>query len=180
MGNANINMMSEMIDILENDIDKHDIISIYAKLLIVYKWAKPVISDFISFILQDSEEDCQLFSRVEFNSDVILDVEIIPESGFKLAKFNKRSNGKLIINKGCKEIKEHAFNAFSCKNIYLPSTLTRFEYSELSMVKNVYYDGTKSEFIKLLDTSEWWDVVDSVGSDVYCVDDRIRWNEVII
>ena len=61
MGNANINMMSEMIDILENDIDKHDIISIYAKLLIVYKWAKPAISDFISFIMQDSEEDCQLF-----------------------------------------------------------------------------------------------------------------------
>ena len=61
MGNANINMMYDMIDILENDIDKHDIISIYAKLLIVHKWAKPVISDFISFILQDSEEDCQAF-----------------------------------------------------------------------------------------------------------------------
>ena len=61
MGNANINMMYDMINTLENDIDKHDIISIYAKLLIVYKWAKPVISSFISFILQDSEEDCQLF-----------------------------------------------------------------------------------------------------------------------
>ena len=61
MDNANINMMYNMIGILENDIDKHDIISIYAKLLIVYKWAKPVISDFISFIMQDSEEDCQLF-----------------------------------------------------------------------------------------------------------------------
>ena len=61
MGNANINMMYDMINILEDDIDKHDIISIYAKLLIVHKWAKPVISDFISFILQDSEEDCQLF-----------------------------------------------------------------------------------------------------------------------
>ena len=61
MGNANINMMYDMINTLENDIDKHDIISIYAKLLIVHKWAKPVISDFISFILQDSEEDCQLF-----------------------------------------------------------------------------------------------------------------------
>ena len=61
MGNANIKMMYDMIGILENDIDKHDIISIYAKLLIVYKWAKPVISDFISFILQDSEEDCQSF-----------------------------------------------------------------------------------------------------------------------
>ena len=62
----------------------------------------------------------------------------------------------------------------------MPSSLTRFEYSELSMVKNVHYDGTKSDFIKLLDTSEWWDEVDSVGCDVYCVDDRIRWNEVII
>ena len=62
----------------------------------------------------------------------------------------------------------------------MPSSLTRFEYSELSMVKNVHYDGTKSDFIKLLDASEWWDEVDSVGSDVYCVDDRIRWNEVII
>ena len=61
MGNANINMMYDMINILEDDIDKHDVISIYAKLLIVHKWAKPVISDFISFILQDSEEDCQLF-----------------------------------------------------------------------------------------------------------------------
>lgn len=61
MGNANIDMMYDMIGILENDIDKHDIISIYAKLLILYKWAKPVISSFISFILQDSEEDCQLF-----------------------------------------------------------------------------------------------------------------------
>ena len=61
MGNSTINMMSEMIDILEDDIDKHDIISIYAKLLIIHKWAKSVISDFISFILQDSEEDCQLF-----------------------------------------------------------------------------------------------------------------------
>ena len=61
MDNANINMMYDMINILEDDIDKHDVISIYAKLLIVHKWAKPVISDFISFILQDSEEDCQLF-----------------------------------------------------------------------------------------------------------------------
>ena len=61
MGNANINMMYDMINILEDDIDKHDVISIYAKLLIVHKWAKPVISDFISFILQDSEEDCQSF-----------------------------------------------------------------------------------------------------------------------
>ena len=61
MDNANINMMYNMIGILENDIDKHDIISIYAKLLIVHKWAKPVISDFISFIMHDSEEDCQLF-----------------------------------------------------------------------------------------------------------------------
>ena len=61
MGNANINMMYDMINILEDDIDKHDVIIIYAKLLIVHKWAKPVISDFISFILQDSEEDCQLF-----------------------------------------------------------------------------------------------------------------------
>ena len=119
-----------------------------------------------------------LFSRVKFNSDVILDVEIVPEQGFSRARFNR--NSKLIIKDGCKEIKENAFHVVSCDDIYLPSSLTRFEYSELSMVKNVHYDGTKSEFIKLLDVSEWWDVVDSVGSDVYCVDDRIRWNEVII
>ena len=119
-----------------------------------------------------------LFSRVKFNSDVILDVEIIPEQGFSRARFNR--NSKLIIKDGCKEVKENAFHVVSCDDIYLPSSLTRFEYSELSMVKNVHYDGTKSEFIKLLDTSEWWDEVDSVGSDVYCVDDRIRWNEVII
>ena len=118
-----------------------------------------------------------LFSRVKFNSDVILDVEIIPEQGFSRARFNR--NSKLIIKDGCKEIKENAFHVVSCDDIYLPSSLTRFEYSELSMIKNVHYDGTKSDFIKLLDTSEWWDVVDSVGSDVYCVDDRIRWNEVI-
>ena len=79
----------------------------------------------------------------------------------------------------CKEIKENAFFLLSCDDIYLPSSLTRFEHSDLTMIKNVHYDGTKSEFIKLLDTSEWWDEVDSVGSDVYCVDDRIRWNEVI-
>ena len=120
-----------------------------------------------------------LFSRVKFNSDVILDVEIIPEQGFSRARFNNK-NSKLIIKDGCKEVKENAFFLLSCDDIYLPSSLTRFEYSELSMVKNVHYDGTKSEFIKLLDTSEWWDEVDSVGSDVYCVDDRIRWNEVII
>ena len=120
-----------------------------------------------------------LFSRVKFNSDVILDVEIIPEQGFSRARFNNK-NSKLIIKDGCKEVKENAFHVVSCDDIYLPSSLTRFEYSELSMVKNVHYDGTKSEFIKLLDTSEWWDEVDSVGSDVYCVDDRIRWNEVII
>ena len=119
-----------------------------------------------------------LFSRVKFNSDVILDVEIVPEQGFSRARFNR--NSKLIIKDGCKEIKENAFYLVSCDDIYLPSSLTRFEYSELSMVKNVHYDGTKSEFIKLLDTSEWWDEVNSVGGDVYCVDDRIRWNEVII
>ena len=61
MGNSNIDMMYKMVGILENDIDKHDIISIYAQLLIIHKWAKPVISSFISFILQDSEEDCQAF-----------------------------------------------------------------------------------------------------------------------
>ena len=119
-----------------------------------------------------------LFSRVKFNSDVILDVEIVPEQAFSRARLNR--NSKLIIKDGCKEIKENAFYLVSCDDIYLPSSLTRFEYSELSMVKNVHYDGAKSEFIKLLDTSEWWDEVDSVGSDVYCVDDRIRWNEVII
>ena len=119
-----------------------------------------------------------LFSRVKFNSDVILDVEIIPEQGFSTARFSHK-NSKLIIKDGCKEIKENALYLTSCDDIYLPSSLTRFEYSELSMVKNVHYDGAKSEFIKLLDTSEWWDEVDSVGSDVYCVDDRIRWNEVI-
>ena len=118
-----------------------------------------------------------LFSRVKFNSDVILDVEIVPEQGFSRARINR--NSKLIVKDGCKEIKENAFHVVSCDDLYLPSSLTRFEYSELSMVKNVHYDGTKSEFIKLLDTSEWWDEVDSVGSDVYCVDDRIRWNEVI-
>ena len=118
-----------------------------------------------------------LFSRVKFNSDVILDVEIVPEQGFSRARFNR--NSKLIIKDGCKEIKENAFHVVSCDDIYLPSSLTRFEYSELSMIKNVHYDGTKSDFIKLLDTSEWWDVVESVGSDVYCVDDRIKWNEVI-
>ena len=119
-----------------------------------------------------------LFSRVKFNSDVILDIEIVPEQGFSRARFNM--NSKLIIKDGCKEIKENAFHVVSCDDIYLPSSLTRFEYSELSMVKNVHYDGTKSDFIKLLDASEWWDEVDSVGSDVYCVDDKIRWNEVII
>ena len=119
-----------------------------------------------------------LFSRVKFNSDVILDVEIVPEQAFSRARFNR--NSKLIIKDGCKEIKENAFHVVSCDDIYLPSSLTRFEYSELSMVKNVHYDGTKSEFIKLLDTSEWWDEVDSVGSDVYCTDGMIRWNEVII
>ena len=118
-----------------------------------------------------------LFSRVKFNSDVILDVEIVPEQGFSRARFNR--NNKLIIKDGCKEIKENAFYLVSCDDIYLPSSLTRFEYSELSMVKNVHYDGAKSEFIHLLGESEWWDVVDSVGSDVYCVDDRLRWNEVI-
>ena len=119
-----------------------------------------------------------LFSRVKFNSDVVLDVEIVPEQGFSRARLNR--NSKLIIKDGCKEIKENAFHVVSCDDLYLPSSLTRFEYSELSMVKNVHYDGTKSDFIKLLDTSEWWDEVDSVGSDVYCIDDRIRWNEVII
>lgn len=118
-----------------------------------------------------------LFSRVKFNSDVILDVETVPEQGFSRARFNR--NSKLIIKDGCKEIKENAFHVVSCDDLYLPSSLTRFEYSELSMVKNVHYDGTKSDFIRLLDASEWWDEVDSVGSDVYCVDDRIRWNEVI-
>ena len=93
-----------------------------------------------------------LFSRVKFNSDVILDVEIVPEQGFSRARLNR--NSKLIIEDGCKEIKENAFHVVSCDDIYLPSSLTRFEYSELSMVKNVHYDGTKSEFIKLLDTSE--------------------------
>ena len=120
-----------------------------------------------------------LFSRVKFNSDVILDVEIIPEQGFSRARFSHK-NSKLIIKDGCKEIKENAFFLLSCDDIYLPSSLTRFEHSDLTMIKNVHYDGTKSEFIKLLDTSEWWDEVDSVGSDVYCVDDRIQWNEVII
>ena len=44
-----------------------------------------------------------LFSRVKFNSDVILDVETVPEQGFSRARFNR--NSKLIIKDGCKEIK---------------------------------------------------------------------------
>ena len=126
-----------------------------------------------TFVLARKTFPIQLFSRVEFNSDVILDVEIIPESGFELAKFNKRSNGKLIINEGCKEIKAHAFNALVCKNIYLPSTLTRFEYTNLGLVSNVHYAGTASEFLQLLSVSNWWDKVSSVGCDVYCTDGKI-------
>ena len=60
MGNAKINMMYNMINILEDDIDNHDIISVYAKLLVEYKWKQSEISEFISLILQDSEDDCQL------------------------------------------------------------------------------------------------------------------------
>ena len=52
--------MYDMIDILKDDIDNHDIISVYAKLLVKYKWKQTVISEFISLILQDSEDDCQL------------------------------------------------------------------------------------------------------------------------
>lgn len=133
-----------------------------------------------TFILERKTFPIQLFSRVEFNSDVILNVEIIPESGFGLAKFNKHNNGKLIINEGCKEIKEHAFNMFLCKNIYLPSTLTRFEYTNLELVSNIHYAGTKSEFLQLLSASNWWDKVISVGCDVYCTDGKILWNEIII
>ena len=56
---SNINMY-DMIDILKDDIDNHDIISVYAKLLVEYKWKQTAISEFISLILQDSEDDCQL------------------------------------------------------------------------------------------------------------------------
>ena len=133
-----------------------------------------------TFILARKTFPIQLFSRVEFNSDVILDVEIIPESGFELAKFNKRSNGKLIINEGCKEIKAHAFNALVCKNIYLPSTLTRFEYTNLGLVSNIHYTGTSSEFLQLLSVSNWWDKVSSVGCDIYCTDGKISWNDIIV
>ena len=49
-----------MVDILKDDIDNHDIISVYAKLLVEYKWKQTAISEFISLILQDSEDDCQL------------------------------------------------------------------------------------------------------------------------
>ena len=56
---SNINMY-DMVDILKDDIDNHDIISVYAKLLVEYKWKQTVISEFISLILQDSEDDCQL------------------------------------------------------------------------------------------------------------------------
>lgn len=133
-----------------------------------------------TFILERKIFPIQLFSRVEFNSDVILNVEIIPESGFELAKFNKRNNGKLIINEGCKEIKENAFNAFLCKNIYLPSTLTRFEHTNLELVSNIHYAGTASEFLQLLSASNWWDKVISVGCDVYCTDGKILWNEIVM
>ena len=56
---SNINMY-DMVDILKDDIDNHDIISVYAKLLVEYKWKQTAISEFISLILQDSEDDCQL------------------------------------------------------------------------------------------------------------------------
>ena len=56
---SNVNMY-DMVDILKDDIDNHDIISVYAKLLVEYKWKQTVISEFISLILQDSEDDCQL------------------------------------------------------------------------------------------------------------------------
>ena len=56
---SNINMY-DMVDILKDDIDNHDIISVYAKLLVEYKWKQSEISEFISLILQDSEDDCQL------------------------------------------------------------------------------------------------------------------------
>ena len=56
---SNVNMY-DMVDILKDDIDNHDIISVYAKLLVKYKWKQTAISEFISLILQDSEDDCQL------------------------------------------------------------------------------------------------------------------------
>ena len=56
---SNINMY-DMVDILKDDIDNHDIMLVYAKLLVEYKWKQSEISEFISLILQDSEDDCQL------------------------------------------------------------------------------------------------------------------------
>ena len=56
---SNINMY-DMVDILKDDIDNHDIMLVYAKLLVEYKWKQTAISEFISLILQDSEDDCQL------------------------------------------------------------------------------------------------------------------------
>ena len=143
-------------------------------------WYNSILSGAIckdTYTLKRKTFPASLFSNVKFNSDVILDVEIVPTWGFSAAEFD---NSKLIIKSGCKEIKENAFDMTNCDDLYLPSSLTSFEYSNPMMITNIHYDGTKSEFIKLLDTSEWWDEVDSVGSDVYCVDDRIRWNEVII
>ena len=52
--------MYDMVDILKDDIDNHDIMLVYAKLLVEYKWKQSEISEFISLILQDSEDDCQL------------------------------------------------------------------------------------------------------------------------
>lgn len=117
-----------------------------------------------------------LFSKVNFYSDVILDIETVPELGFKLANF--KDSSKLIVKDGCKEIKSEAFSLASCDDIYLPSSLTKFEYSNLIYVKSIHYAGTKSEFTNILDVSGWWDEDDSVGCDVYCTDGRIPWDEV--
>ena len=119
-----------------------------------------------------------LFSKVNFYSDVTLDVEIIPELSFEWANF--KNSSELTIKDGCKEIKFGAFTLASCEDIYLPSSLTKFEYSNLTFVQSIHYAGTKSEFIDLLDVSEWWDEDDSVECNVYCTDGMIPWDEALV
>lgn len=72
------------------------------------------------------------------------------------------------------------FDMTNCDDLYLPSSLTRFEYSNPMMITNMHYDGTKSEFIQLLSVSKGWDNVHSTGCNVFCTDGTITWEDSIL
>ena len=86
------------------------------------------------------------------------------------------AGGSLYVEEGCEEIDKSAIEGSFINSIYLPRSLKRLgiqAFNSSVVMSNVYYNGTSSEYIKLLKNSKW-KKIPKAHQPVVCTDTTLK------